>query len=200
MFLVKRNKPVQSEKIERVVSAAQQIFIKYGYRRTTMGDLAEAGEISRPALYLLYANKEEIFRAVITRYYENAEKLAYKRIESSEDVEQQLKGVMQTWVVEPFIEINRSPEAGEIYEAGYAFADDLRDQFSQIYMKQVESVLHNSSLVHLKTVQQHGLSIRRVAEMMVHSTLGLKRELRDLEKLESLLADIRRWNLALLCS
>lgn len=200
MFLVKRNERLQSEKIERVVSAAQQVFIKYGYRRTTMGDLAEAGEISRPALYLLYANKEALFRAVITRYCKNAEKLAYERIESSEDVEQQLKGVMQTWVVEPFIEINRSPEAGEIYEAGYAFADDLREQFGKIYINQVESVLNNSSLVHPKTVQKLGFSIRRVAEMMVHSTLGLKRELRDLEKLESMLSDIRRWNLVLLCS
>ena len=163
MILMKRNERVQAEKIERVVSAAQQIFIKYGYRRTTMGDLAKAGELSRPALYLLYANKEEIFRAVITRYCKNAEKLAYERIELSDDVEQQLKGVMQTWVVEPFIEINRSPEAGEIYEASYAFADDLRGQFGKIYINQVEWVLNNSDMIHLKTVQKHGFSIRRVA-------------------------------------
>lgn len=165
-----------------------------------MGDLAKAGAISRPSLYLLYANKEELFRAVVIRYCKNAEKLADKKIEAGQDVEEQLKGVMQIWVVDPFIEIGRSPESGEIYEAGYTFANDLRGQFSQTYLKQVESILNNSNLVNAKTVEQHGFSIHRVAEMMVHSTLGLKREVRNLEQLESLLADIRRWNLALLCS
>lgn len=49
----------------RVLSAAESVFMKRGYARTTMGDLASAAGMSRPALYLVYARKHELFSAII---------------------------------------------------------------------------------------------------------------------------------------
>lgn len=50
-----------------VLDAAIGVFSRYGYRRTTMADLAAAGGVSRPALYLLFPNKEAIFRELAER-------------------------------------------------------------------------------------------------------------------------------------
>lgn len=44
-----------------VFEAAAVVFAQYGFRRTTMNDLAEAAGISRPALYLMFENKEHLF-------------------------------------------------------------------------------------------------------------------------------------------
>ncbi|WP_428487736.1 TetR/AcrR family transcriptional regulator [Rhodopila sp.] len=57
--------PVSRE--ERVLEAATEVFLRYGFARTTMGDIAERVGISRPALYLVFAGKEEVFAAVIQR-------------------------------------------------------------------------------------------------------------------------------------
>ncbi len=48
----------------RVLKGAMQVFLAYGYSRTTMDDIARAAEVSRPALYLLFRNKTDIYRAI----------------------------------------------------------------------------------------------------------------------------------------
>lgn len=52
-------------KIDRAVVAAVDLFIRHGFARTTMGDIARAADMSRPALYLLFPGKEEVFEAVV---------------------------------------------------------------------------------------------------------------------------------------
>lgn len=49
-----------------VFEAAATVFAQYGFRRTTMNDIAEAASISRPALYLMFANKEQLFVELAT--------------------------------------------------------------------------------------------------------------------------------------
>lgn len=44
-----------------VFDTAATVFSQYGFRRTTMNDIAEAAGISRPALYLMFENKEHLF-------------------------------------------------------------------------------------------------------------------------------------------
>lgn len=46
--------------------AAFDAFARFGYRRTTMSDVAAAAGMSRPAVYLRVANKEELLRQVAT--------------------------------------------------------------------------------------------------------------------------------------
>ena len=55
------------ERREGVVTAAAAVFLRYGYARTTMADLATAAGLSRPTLYLLFPDKDEIFTTVIRR-------------------------------------------------------------------------------------------------------------------------------------
>ncbi|RVA24980.1 TetR/AcrR family transcriptional regulator, partial [Mesorhizobium sp. M7D.F.Ca.US.004.03.1.1] len=48
----------------RILDGAMKVFLAYGFSRTTMDDIARAAEMSRPALYLLFKNKTDIFRAI----------------------------------------------------------------------------------------------------------------------------------------
>jgi AcrR family transcriptional regulator len=53
-----------------VLIAALETFLRYGYRKTSMEDIASAAHISRPGLYFLFASKRELFAAAITRALE----------------------------------------------------------------------------------------------------------------------------------
>lgn len=48
----------------RVMKAAVVTFARYGYRRTSMEAIAQAADMSRPALYQHFSNKETVFREV----------------------------------------------------------------------------------------------------------------------------------------
>lgn len=55
-----------------ILDAAFMAFSSYGYRRTTMDDIAQGAGISRSALYLHFRNKEDILRSLAKRYFEEA--------------------------------------------------------------------------------------------------------------------------------
>ena len=52
---------------ELVLTAALDTFARYGYRKTSMEDVARAAAISRPGLYLLFGSKRELFTAAVTQ-------------------------------------------------------------------------------------------------------------------------------------
>ena len=54
---------LSNDKAKRAITAAANVFLRYGYARTTMGDIAKAAGMSRPSLYLLFSGKEQLFAA-----------------------------------------------------------------------------------------------------------------------------------------
>ncbi|MEV8375323.1 TetR/AcrR family transcriptional regulator [Kribbella sp. NPDC056861] len=53
-----------------VLESALTTFARFGYRKTSMEEIARAADISRPGLYFLFASKESLFRAAVTQALE----------------------------------------------------------------------------------------------------------------------------------
>ena len=65
----------KEEAKNRILSAANQVFGEKGYRQATMDDVAKKLGVSKGALYLYFASKEELFEAIC-----RMEPLAFKEI------------------------------------------------------------------------------------------------------------------------
>ncbi|MGC4746140.1 TetR/AcrR family transcriptional regulator [Micromonospora sp. DT201] len=50
---------------KHVLKVALHTFARYGYRKTSMDDVARAADISRPGLYFLFSSKENLFRDAV---------------------------------------------------------------------------------------------------------------------------------------
>lgn len=61
-----------TDKQSDILAAALQAFAAQGYRRTSMDDIARHAGMSRPALYLHYRNKEDIFRSLVDQFFAQA--------------------------------------------------------------------------------------------------------------------------------
>jgi AcrR family transcriptional regulator len=57
---------------ERVLAVALEVFGRYGFRKTSMDEIARSADISRQGLYLHFANKEALFRAAIRHELDTA--------------------------------------------------------------------------------------------------------------------------------
>ncbi|WP_435810937.1 TetR/AcrR family transcriptional regulator [Streptomyces olivaceus] len=53
-----------------VLDSAMVTFARFGYRKTSMEEVARAAHISRPGLYFLFSSKETLFRAAATQALE----------------------------------------------------------------------------------------------------------------------------------
>jgi AcrR family transcriptional regulator len=60
------------ERRTALLEAAFATFIRFGYRKTSMDDVAREVEISRQALYAYFADKEALFRACMKHGFDKA--------------------------------------------------------------------------------------------------------------------------------
>ncbi len=60
-FLYPDADPRQARKREAILHAATELFIAYGYKKTTIDDVAGAAGVAKGTVYLYYRNKAELF-------------------------------------------------------------------------------------------------------------------------------------------
>ena len=65
--------PETGTKTEAILSAAVKLFPQFGFRRTSMDDIAREAGVAKGTLYLYFAGKAEVFRAMQQRNFEDAE-------------------------------------------------------------------------------------------------------------------------------
>ena len=63
---------VEDPKRNAILVSAFTQFSGYGFRRTSMEDIATAAGVSRASLYSYFGNKEEIFRCLSASIHEQA--------------------------------------------------------------------------------------------------------------------------------
>jgi AcrR family transcriptional regulator len=61
-----------STRQERVLAVALEVFGRYGFRKTSMDEVARSAGISRQGLYLYFASKEALFRAAVRQELDTA--------------------------------------------------------------------------------------------------------------------------------
>lgn len=57
----------KTQRENRIIDIAQQVFFEYGYESTTIQEIANAAGYNKRTLYLYFKDKEEIFLAVVLR-------------------------------------------------------------------------------------------------------------------------------------
>ena len=81
-----------------LLDAAVGVFARYGFRKTSMEEVARAAGVSRQGLYLQFANKEELFRKALEHSLNNqliAAEAALSR--QQESLEQRLIAACDAW-------------------------------------------------------------------------------------------------------
>jgi AcrR family transcriptional regulator len=52
---------------KRVLDAASELFVRFGYDKTTMNDIANKAGVAKSTIYLRWKKKEDVFRALLIR-------------------------------------------------------------------------------------------------------------------------------------
>jgi AcrR family transcriptional regulator len=115
-------KTAASEKTQRVLEAARTVFIRYGFRRVTMQDIADEAGISRPALYLVFPNKEEVFFAAIRDLSAEMLRTIREGLPAHMSLESRLQFAFETWTIQSYAMMQSSPDARDLIECVEQFA------------------------------------------------------------------------------
>jgi AcrR family transcriptional regulator len=131
---------------EQIVEAAIGVFLRYGYARTTMGDIAQAAGLTRPTLYVTFPDKEQIFAAVVDKMI--ADKLAEIRegLARLKTLEKKLRFACDAWAADGYELIQAHPDAADMFDLGFRSVCAGYDKFGALLAEVLGPPLRRSSL------------------------------------------------------
>lgn len=164
-------KPLDETRQRRLLEAALTVFLRYGFRKTSMDEVARAAQVSRQGLYLHFATKEELFRATIEYTLENSLAAATAALgDASLRLEARL--------VRAFDEVTgrhvgmMGAGASDLLEAGGEIIGPMLDRSEDLFLEAVAKTLRTSGL--LAAYKTTGLTARQLADTLYATSRGLK--------------------------
>ncbi|KRR29561.1 TetR/AcrR family transcriptional regulator [Bradyrhizobium retamae] len=113
------------QKSEAILDAALPVFVRHGFRKTSMTDIARAAGMSRAALYLSFSSKEELFRAGSARAHARAMRKVEAALAGDGDVFSRIEMAIAAFQRELIAPFAGSGDAAELFETNMALSRDV---------------------------------------------------------------------------
>jgi AcrR family transcriptional regulator len=177
------------DKRKAILDAAFTVFLAYGFRRTTMADIADAAGISRPALYLEFKNKADIYRAGFMAMLDRTFRGVDQALEGEGALCERLVAALNVGVVAPMRRVQQSPHGAELFEVKQEIAGDLGQEWNDVMEQSLCRAL--SEAVGRAEIQFGGcdMEAQDLARLIVSAAEGIKKRMSDWHQAE---ADISR--------
>lgn len=110
----------ESARRQQILAKARDLFIRHGYRKTTIEDIATACGLVKTALYYYFPNKEEIFADVVRLEGERMLAMVRQAVRTAEGPRAQLVAMLKTGlhavtvVVDELVEYRNTQEFREL--------------------------------------------------------------------------------------
>jgi len=176
------------DKREAILDAAELQFTRYGFRRTSMQDIARETGVSRASLYLHFANKEEIFRALAEKLHEHSLRSAEQHLmgegAAAEGIATRVEAALLEQML-PFLEIvAKSPHGSEIYDESSRLCGDLVLDYSKRFRELLTSAVAAAARSGEIDLEPLGLTAPSAAELLHLGGMGFKHAGPDVASVE----------------
>jgi len=126
---------------EAIVNVARHIFSRFGFKKTTMDEIAIASRKGKSSIYYYFASKEEIFQAVVEKEAEILKQELIKATNETDSPAQKLK-------MHVLIRMRTLEKLANFYSAikddylGHLdFIEKIRKKYDQEEIQMMESIL-----------------------------------------------------------
>jgi AcrR family transcriptional regulator len=151
-----------------------------------MNDIAEAAGISRPALYLVFKNKEEIFKAAHEQWVDENILEIEEKAATLNTLKEKLRLAFELGVVLPIEAMKASPELKELVECNFGFAQQSLNNGYRRFENAVERFLNPITLA---SFTENSWTAQRAAHLLVSAVRGFKQTAETSEELRLLIDD-----------
>jgi len=130
---------------EHLVQAARQVFMRYGFKKTALDDIAKEARKGKSTIYYYFKSKDEIFKAVIEAESEIRNQTIDEQVSAVEDPQQKLR----TYI---FVRLLSLKKVDNYYEA---IKNDLLDNLYFINSLRIKHL--DSEVTFVKNLLQEGI-------------------------------------------
>ena len=159
---------------EAILAAALRCFGRDGYRRTALDRVAREAGISRAAVYLHFANKEELFRALVTDLHARALAAASAAADAGGDLGERLTAVLLAKTARFFELLRASDHAEEFLDENHRQCGAISAAFAAKHARLLSRVIAGAAAAHEISLSAPGVSAPQIAELLLDTAEGIK--------------------------
>lgn len=153
-----------------LLDAAAQVFLRYGYKKTSMDEVARAAGLSRPGLYLHFPTKDLLFREAVTHLLDHA-------LSAARDALRDAKRPLEDRIVEGFVAVHShtigsgitAQQMAELIDSTNALASETVAKHERLFRDELIRALEASGT---RFVQ--GIAAPELADLLTVFSIGLK--------------------------
>lgn len=160
------------EKEKKIIESAIDVINRYGVKRTTMNDIADAAKISRQTLYSSYSNKNELLRAIICYKTDNCLSDIKACVCEDDCLGNKIDILFEHLALKHRETLDASPDAADIIIGFNEAAKDELAVAGTRVRKEIEVLLEP----YKKNIENNGTSVAALAAYIQQSLFSLKKD------------------------
>lgn len=125
-----------------IVEVAREIFAHYGFRKTTMNEIADGVGKGKSSLYYYFSSKEDVYRAVIEMEADTMKKKLIDAIDGVDDPVEKLRMYVVTRMGILHELINFHQAINSEYLTNLDFIKKMRKKYDHEEVTLLKSILH----------------------------------------------------------
>lgn len=168
-----------NDREKNILSAAERVFTRFGYKRASMSDVAEEAGISRQTLYKAFSSKEDILKTHIVVYTDMALVEIESGLAQTEGLAARLNLVLDKMVVVGFDMVRATPNAQDIIDGvNTATKEEL-----EVSAGRFQAVIKDVLAPYDTALKETGTNAQDLAEYIQRSARAAKDFARDKQQL-----------------
>ena len=132
---------MKNSKSELILNVAQKLFAQYGFKKTTLDEIARSAHITKSSIYYYFDSKEDIFRAVLEKENRLWSQKIREVISKANTPQEKLRAYVVTKMKHLSQLVNFYSALKEEYLEHYSFIERIRKKNLQEEIKIVRAIL-----------------------------------------------------------
>ena len=159
---------------DRILGAAFTLFGRYGFRRTSMEDIASEAGLSRTALYLQFRNKEDIFRELAAGLHEDGLAAAEAALAGDDPLADRLRAAVEAKTLRMIEIIQTSPHGNELTDEKNRLCGDLATDSERRFHRALSRAFKHADEVREIDLRAAGLTAAEAGDLFARAVTGVK--------------------------
>ena len=167
--------PTDHKRRQQILQAAAEHFRLYGYRKTTLADIAKAINLSTPYLYKFFDSKQAIGEAICTHCLGTVLSEVEESVAATKSSVEKLRRVFSGLENRGWRVLNEEPKMHDLvcasFEEDWRSLDSFKEALFQMIRKIVVQGRESGEFERKTPLEETCRAIARITELFFHPTL-----------------------------
>lgn len=127
---------------QQIIEAAGIVFERYGFKKTTMDDIAFAAGKGKSSLYYYFKNKEEVFEAVVAFEAKQLVAEINKAIDASHSAVDKLRSYVNIRMKRFVQRGNLATALNDNFLATFSFIEKIRNNYRDFEIEMIAGIIN----------------------------------------------------------